>query len=230
LLGLEDYYNTDGEAYGPTGRADMMDYSIGDHTGYSKMLLNWTRPYVVSDSTEITIRPFYSSGDLILIKDNWNQTAMDEYLLLEFYSPNGLNAHDASPTNSEPRLMSKSGIKVYHVDSRLGFLSSDGFSRPLGYVEDGVYSQTTNRVGIVHTNSRTTTYNSNRLYHLLEASGQNTFLNGGIATSSTLWQKGDTFGIDTFTNFTFNGGDDLGYTFSISDLNNTAAKIVINKI
>lgn len=230
LLGLEDYYNTDGEAYGPTGRADMMDYSIGDHTGYSKMLLNWTRPYVVSDSTEITIRPFYSSGDLILIKDNWNQTAMDEYLLLEFYSPNGLNAHDASPTNSEPRLMSKSGIKVYHVDSRLGFLSSDGFSRPLGYVEDGVYSQTTNRVGIVHTNSRTTTYNSNRLYHLLEASGQNTFLNGGIATSSTLWQKGDTFGIDTFTNFTFNGGDDLGYTFSISALNNTAAKIVINKI
>src|SRR5690606_8294810 len=124
------------------------DYSIGDHTGYSKMLLDWTRPYVVTDTTEITLRPFYNSGDLILIKDNWNGTAMDEYLLLEFYSPNGLNAHDSRLTNSNPQLMQHAGIKVYHVDARLAYYSNDGFWRALGYVEDGVYSQETNRVGI----------------------------------------------------------------------------------
>lgn len=230
LLGLDDYYNTDGEDYGPTGQADMMDYSVGDHTGYSKMLLSWTRPLVVTGDAEITIKPFYNSGDLILLKDNWNQTAMDEYLLLEFYSPNGLNAHDANPNNTNARLMRQPGIKVYHVDARLGFLSNDGFSRPLGYVEDGQYSQTSNRVSIVHTNSRTTTYNNNRLYHLLEASGENSFIDGGTASDQTLFKKGDTFGIDTFTDFVFDSGVALGYTFTISQLTNTYATITINKI
>ena len=230
LLGLDDYYNTDGEAYGPTGRADMMDYSIGDHTGYSKMLLDWTRPYVVTATTEISIRPFYNSGDLILIKNNWNHTATDEYLLLEFYSPNGLNAHDASPTNSDPRLMTKAGLKVYHVDARLGYFSIDGLSRFSGYVEDGLYSSTTHRVSVVHTNSRTTTQNDNRLYQLLEARGENSFMSGSNATNATLFQKGDSFGIDTFSDFTFNGGGSLGYTFTITNLNNTLATIAINKI
>ena len=230
LLGLEDYYNTDSELYGPTGRADMMDYSVGDHTGYSKMLLDWTRPYVVTDTTEITLRPFYNSGDLILIKDNWNGTAMDEYLLLEFYSPNGLNAHDSRLTNSNPQLMQHAGIKVYHVDARLAYYSNDGFRRALGYVEDGVYSQETNRVGIAHSNTQSTTYNNYRLYHLLESGGENTFINGGTATNKTLFKKGDSFGVDTFADFTFNGGQELGYTFTISDLANTYAKISITKI
>ncbi|MFA5421437.1 MAG: hypothetical protein WC344_01405 [Bacilli bacterium] len=231
LLGLEDYYNRDeGALYGPTGRADMMDYSIGDHTGYSKMLLDWTRPYAVTDSAEITIRPFYNSGDLILLNDNWNGTAMDEYLLLEFYSPNGLNAHDSRMTSSNPRLMSQAGVKVYHVDARLGFLSNEGFSRPKGYVDDGIYSQATNRVAIVHTNTGSTTYNNFRLYHLLESSGANTFITGGVADDATLFQKGDTFGVDTFQNFTFNNGEELGYTFTISNLANTHAMVTIHKI
>ena len=230
LFGLDDYYNTEGGLYGPTGRADMMDYSIGDHTGYSKMLLNWTRPYVVTDSAEITIRPFYNSGDLILIKDGWNGTAMDEYLLLEFYSPNGLNAHDSRPTHSEPRLMQKIGIKVYHVDSRLAFWAAGNQTRPLGYVEDGGYSKDTSRVGIAHTNSLEKTYNDFLLYHLLESSGENTFLNGDSASNDTLFTKGDTFGITTFKNFAFNGGSALGYTFTISNLSNTYATININKI
>ncbi|MDY0345173.1 MAG: hypothetical protein RBR44_01240 [Bacilli bacterium] len=233
LFGLEDYYNTGGEIYGPTGRADMMDYSIGDHTGYSKMLLDWARPYVVTNTTEITIRPFYSSGDLILIKNDWNGTAMDEYLLLEYYSPNGLNAHDSRTNTSNPKLMQHAGIKVYHVDSRLAFLTDDPFSRVLGYVEDGVNSKDETRIGIVHTNTNigdNKTYNNNRLYHLLESSGENTFINGGVATNDTLFKAGDSFGINTFNDFVFNSGDELGYTFTISQITNTFAKISINKI
>jgi M6 family metalloprotease-like protein len=230
LLGLDDYYNTDGEIYGPTGRADMMDYSIGDHTGYSKMLLDWTRPYVVTGTTEITIRPFYNSGDLILIKDNWNGTAMDEYLMLEFYSPNGLNGHDSRMANYDPQLMQNAGLKVYHVDSRLAYFTNDGFSRTLGYVGDGAYSQTTHRVGIAHTNTQSTTYNGHRLYHLLESNGENSFISGGVATNKTLFSRGDSFGLDTFANFTFNGGEALGYTFTITALTNTYANLSIIKI
>lgn len=230
LLGLVDYYNTDGLPFGPTGRVDMMDYSIGDHTGYSKMLLNWTRPYHVLDNTTITMRPFYNSGDLILVKNNWNYTAMDEYLLLEFYSPNGLNAHDSRVYNNESYLMSKPGIKVYHVDARLAFLTNDNLARILGYVEDGLYSKEEVRLAIINSNTSSTTYKNNRLYHLLESSGENTFKDGAVATNEILFMKGDTFGRNTFQNFTFNDGTPLDFTFEIQELTNTYATISFQKL
>lgn len=230
LFGLVDYYNTDGLAYGPTGRADMMDYSVGDHSGYSKMLLNWTRPYYVTDSASITIRPFYNSGDLILIKNNWNYTAMDEYLLIELYSPSGLNAYDSRVFNTEPYLMSKTGIKVYHVDARLAFLANDNRVQTLGYVQDGQYSKEEVRLSIIHSNTSSTTYKNNRLYHLLEKSGENSFINGEFATNETLFYKDDSFGVNTFQNYTFHDSSSLGWTFNIDELTNTYATISLQKL
>ncbi|MDD3207599.1 MAG: hypothetical protein PHV19_03700, partial [Bacilli bacterium] len=64
----------------------------------------------------------------------------------------------------------------------------------------------------------------------LESSGKNTFINGASASNDTLFSKGDTFGVTTFNNFTFNGGSPLGYTFTVSSLSNTHATININKI
>ncbi|MDY0101003.1 MAG: immune inhibitor A domain-containing protein [Bacilli bacterium] len=230
LFGLVDYYNTDGLAYGPTGRVDMMDYSVGDHTGYSKMLLNWTRPYYVLGDATITIRPFYVSGDLILIKNEWNYTAMDEYLLIEFYSPNGLNAYDSRVFNNESYLMSKAGIKVYHVDARLAFLTNNNLAQTIGYVSDGLYNKEEVRLGIIHSNTSSTTYQNNRLYHLLEKSGENSFLNGHFATNETLFYKGDSFGLETFENYKLNDNTLLGYTFNIDELTNTYATISFKKL
>lgn len=231
LFGLADYYNIDGLDYGPTGRADMMDYSVGDHTGYSKMLLNWTRPYYVTDNATITIKPFYNNGDLIIIKNNWNYTAMDEYLLIEFYSPNGLNAYDSRVFNNQSYLMSKAGIKVYHVDARVAFLTINNPPKPtIGYVQDGLYNKEEVRLSIIHSNTSSTTYNNNRLYHLLEKSGENTFLNGNFATNETLFYKGDSFGLETFKNYTFNDRTPLGFTFKVDELTNTYATLSFEKL
>jgi M6 family metalloprotease-like protein len=129
LLGLEDYYDYDGKET-PLGSLDMMDTNIGDHNGYSKYSLGWTNPYVVTDECEVEIKPFQENGDIILVKNDWNKSSMDEYLLIEFYTPTGLNALDAQDLkeNKYKTLYQENGIKIYHVDARLGYYTNERFS------------------------------------------------------------------------------------------------------
>lgn len=230
LFGLTDYYpDSSITSYSPTGHIDMMDYSLGDHTGYSKMLLNWTRPYYIKGKTTINISPFAFKGDLILLNDLWNGSAMDEYLLLEFYTPNGLNYFDYKNGNQMAKLPSKPGIKIYHVDSRLGFFKNDIV--PVGYVEDGGFNKTDYRISMMHSNTvnNNSEYASFPLYHLLEKSGDNTFKDGNCASNNTLFYEGDTFGVDTFKDFTFNDGTKLNYSITIDSITNSSATISFSK-
>ncbi len=251
LFGLADYYNTSsailataenafdyGNTYGPTGRVDMMDYSVGDHTVYSKMALNWTRPKVVTDSGTLTLRPFAWEGESILIKNNWNGSAMDEYLALEFYTPTKLNYADSQSAYGSVRLMKGYGIKVYHVDARLGYYRTDNSGTFLGYVDTtpitslpaDVQLNETYYKKIAHTNTSFTSENGYPLYHLLESSGENTFLEGEAATNDTLFQAGDSFGVETFQDFMFHDGSALGYTFTIDSLTTYSAQITVTKL
>ena len=228
LFGLQDYYPEYGN-YSPTGKVDIMDYSLGDHTAYSKMLLNWTRPYHVTGSTTIEIKPFENSGDVILLNDNWNNTAMDEYLAIEFYTPKELNAFDVKYGNTDGinkyKLMSEQGIKIYHVDSRLGYYSiRTGVS---AYIDEAI-PQNAYKVGIA--NSNHTLFRNNPLYQLLQKGGVNTFKNGALASNDDLFFKGDTFGIDTFKDYTFHSGEKLGYTIKIKEITMNKATIEITKI
>lgn len=223
ILGLNDYYNTTSQSiYNPTGRLDMMDYTIGDHSGYSKMLLNWTRPYVINNETTLTISPFVSSGDLILLKNEWNKSPMDEYLLLEFYVPQGMNSHDDAYYANKP------GIKVYHVDSRIGFsLEAIGIQN-IGYINESKYSRNDYYMRIINDNSDNS-FKGNTLYHLLESSGNNSFLSGGYVSDETLFYEGSTFGENTFVNYTFHDGTMVPYKFAIEKITNTYATIKFYK-
>ncbi len=227
LLGLNDYYATNGN-YSPTGRIDMMDYSLGDETGLSKMLLNWTRPVHVYGSTTYTIRPFSKTGDLILLNNNWNKSQMDEYLLLEYYTPDELNEIDAKSNNSEAKLPSNRGLKVYHVDARAAFFQNK--TKAVGYVSDGKYNKNNYRVGIVHSNSISSgnEFTKYPLYQLLEKSGDSTFLNGGIATDETLFHEGDSFGINTFIDYKFHNGESLGISFKVDSMTKDSVTISFN--
>lgn len=92
LLGLKDYYSEDeDEQYFATAKFDMMDMNIGDHNAFSKMLLDWTTPYVIQKPTTFKLHSFIKTGECIILTSSWNQTPMDEYLLLEFYTPTGIN-------------------------------------------------------------------------------------------------------------------------------------------
>ena len=123
LLGLRDYYPSD-NTYLALGGHSMMDYNICDHDPYSKMLLGWIDPiyYDFQDYQEVTIDlPTFEDGNqAVLFKPNWNHSVMDEYLLFAYYTPTGLNKLDADTQYSNrPQGFTESGIKIYHVDSRI---------------------------------------------------------------------------------------------------------------
>ena len=122
LFGLDDYYDYDSTLGddGGIGGGDMMDYNVGDHNPYSKLILGWTTPTVIDASKlsrDITIdlSSFGSSGDCIIICNGWNNTYFDEYYIIDFYTPDGLNAIEAGYSG----LFSNSGIRIYHIDATL---------------------------------------------------------------------------------------------------------------
>ena len=122
MFGLEDYYDYT-KATSPTAGFAMQDNNVGGHDPYSTMAFGWSNPYIPSESGEITINDFQSSHDLILLTPNWNEydSPFDEYLLLELYSPTGLNQFDSDYQYNVhyPRGPHAVGIRVWHVDARL---------------------------------------------------------------------------------------------------------------
>ena len=131
-LGLADYYSYDDTMAMYAGAVDMMDLNIGDHTAYSKMM-GWIDPYVVDgtkENFEITIKPFEESGDCIVMgnpsKDPFNDTVFDEYIILSYYTPTGINGRDAGGYaewtghgfNKLGGTYQNSGLQAFHVDSR----------------------------------------------------------------------------------------------------------------
>ena len=138
MMGAPDYYSYD-RTEGPAGQVDMMDNNVGDHNAYTKMIYNWVAPRVVdgsSDNFTITLKSFTETGDFLLVKptaDPWNETPYDEYLMLQYYTPTGLNEKDSTgyPEWSNATSASGSaayghggtyeypGLQVFHVDTRV---------------------------------------------------------------------------------------------------------------
>ena len=249
LFGLVDYYPSDKTSPDPTGRIDMMDCSVGDHSALSKMWLNWARPYWVKDSCEISINALVDSGDLILINDNWNETVFDEYYLIEFYSPTGLNYYDVNAgvivnNNEVVKLPSLPGIKIYHVDARIcyfdkpnkGSESKTGrafkhYCDEVGKPVDPAIDLSKVNVDIAHDNSTypdakddsENQYLKNLLYELqLNHVGHSV---NGCATNMNLYRTGD-----TFDNLTFNKLNTTNYTITVSNVNFRGATLKIEKV
>ena len=121
-FGLSDYYDKTMTSE-PVGVLNMQSSDAGGHDAYSVMNIGWAKPYVFSrtdsslaNETTITIDDFQSSGDMILLTPNWSESlqGFDEYMLLELYTPTGLNAADSVKYATVP------GIRLWHVNAKLG--------------------------------------------------------------------------------------------------------------
>ena len=229
MFGLDDYYDTDSNYFGtvsPTGRMDMMDYSIGDETAFSKMLMNWTYPIVPKKSTTITLRPFSQSGDLILLSSNWNKSLFDEYILLEFYTPHYINKVDSSYRKEGYGLPSRPGLKIYHVSGELNattpeFMNNNNCPYILGdYVNDS---------------------KDHLLYHLLDGSSKsgklitnfvasdvNKKLKDGSNLRDALLHQGDSFTKNWDLSF-YDNSKNPGFEFKINEMTSTYCKIELIK-
>ena len=125
VLGLEDYYDYYNTNLVPAGGFNMQDWNMGGHDPYSVMGYGWADPYIPTTTTTLTINDFQSSHDLILLSNHTVDSPFDEYILLEFYTPTGLNKLDSDYDYSDyPHGPQTSGIRIWHVDSRLTPLTS----------------------------------------------------------------------------------------------------------
>lgn len=174
ILGLDDYYDYD-EDKGPNGGiggGDMMDYNVGDHNPFSKILMGWVTPYVVTDSTTINLSSFGQTGGCILLIDKFS-SIYDEYYLIDLYTPDGLNKLEAGNNG----LFSISGIRMYHIDARI---SSNSFESILEIYD--------------YDNS----YTDHRLISLVQASGSNSIDEGKFGSNSDLLSFNTNFTINSW--------------------------------
>jgi len=116
LLGLPDYYDYD-STNGPKGGVggwDMMDYNWGDHNAFSKYLLGWIDPMVISEGTrEIILPPSGTtpSGNAVLIMPGAVPDSFGEFFMVQYREPgNGNDPFKAGLNKS---------VWIWHVDSTL---------------------------------------------------------------------------------------------------------------
>lgn len=246
LFGLEDYYNYDSSKETCLSGVDMMDYNVIDHNVWSKMLLGWVKPYVVTGNVEITINPSTLTGECILIPSSkgWNGTSYDEFILLELYSPVGLNEKDATTSYNSADVFTEAGVRLYHVDSRLikyrysyqNGWGADSYVEPSSINIDTIDGYTYYSYGASNTPSRNEMNSNFRLITMVQAGGNNTYKNGGSATNGDLFQTNDVFTMDSYgANFfpnktTFNNGYSFDYKITFVNVSSTNATIRITKI
>lgn len=163
LMGLNDYYSYD-KTEGPAGCSDMMDMNVGDHNAYSKMCYAWTGPKVIDGSSKnftVTLDSFTDTGDFILLRntttDKWNGMPYDEYLVLQYYTPTGVNEVDSkgypewsgqtsssgSSAMGHGGTYEHAGLQVYHVDARIAATVTDGKTSKPQYTDKLLDSEET---------------------------------------------------------------------------------------
>ena len=222
-LGLSDYYDKS-MTREPVGVLNMQSSDSGGHDAFSVMTMGWTEPYVFSaedaatstqPTIEITVKDFQSSGDLIILTPKWDgypydylydpsnpnppdcKEILDEYLVLELYTPTGLNAKEAARTDADNAKVP--GIRLWHVNAKLG---SNGRH--------------------LYTNSATDT--NYDLLHLIRNDVNKDYNSLARLSDADLFKQGDSFTMDKFKSQFYNhdgkldDGRSLGLSFGVTKI------------
>lgn len=148
----------------------MMDANVGDHNPFSKLLLGWIEPLVVTQAMSLNLNPYISSGQAYIITDDWNGTLFDEYIIAMYYTPTGFyQGFDDFFFDG------RSGLVLYHVDARYG----------PNYNSEYLTFYLNNNTDSTH-----------KLIKFFEADGKNSLYNGnpvGWMWASDVYRPGDVF-------------------------------------
>lgn len=239
VLGLDDYYNYDDTSkYGAAGGFNMQDYNVGEHDPYSRVALGWIDPIVPTGNTTLTINP----GQAIILSPNdlSASSPFDEYLILDVYSPTGLNLFDSTykyggSNSMYPKGPNVTGIRVWHVDARLmknytgstptltsTITSGSTYTHAMSNSTDSTYG------------SMYASYRNYKLLHLLQRGGTNTYVNGGQFSATDVWTAGTSFSMSSYAFFFVNSGilnsnTTLPYSFTVTAVNGTSVTLSISK-
>ena len=204
MLGLDDYYDYyPDDSYNSGGLGTfMMDYTIGDHEPFSKILLGWITPKVVDSSMIVDILPHLENGDVLLIIDEWKNSIFDEYLLLMYYTPEGLNYLDQYYLFTEP------GIIIFHVSAGI----------------DAGYNPESSYFSIFNNNNSDSQH---KLIKIIEADMGGDIDKYSFVEDSDLFYAGDDFGYSTYPNYQWYSGNPMNFIININSLTPTHAEILI---
>ena len=221
VLGLEDYYDY-AQTTSPAAGFSMQDYNVGGHDAFSVMAFGWADPYIPTTTCDITINDFQSSRDMILLTPSWNgyNSPFDEYLLLELFTPTGLNANDCNYSYSGSRGPTTAGIRLWHVNAYLisvygsSFINNANTNSILG-----AFNNTSDAsVRECYAGEEYQAYNLLQL--IRRGGGSNSFL-----TQSDLFLQGNSFSMSQYSsqfvdgpNLDLNGT--LGWSFSVTTITN----------
>lgn len=96
LLGLPDLYDYDGNyssRQGPDGGVggfDMMDANRGDHNAFSKYLLGWVEPTIISSGYQtVDLKPYATNPHAILVMPNATSNALSEFYIAQYVTFTG---------------------------------------------------------------------------------------------------------------------------------------------
>ena len=115
-LGLPDLYDYD-DAIGPKGGVgglDQMDANWGDHNSFSKYVLDWLTPTLLtSGATNVTLDASSSTKNCVIAMPGIVKYPFQEYFVIQNRDRSGNDTY-----------YPKSGLLIWHVDARL---DSDGW-------------------------------------------------------------------------------------------------------
>ena len=221
LLGLEDYYDYDYDQsvgyshtmYGIT----MMDQNYGDLDAASKILLGWLDPVIISNDDVITIgSTALDSNNAIIISKSIESkgTIFSEYIVLEFWTPEGLNAYDAANTFGTNAY----GVRVLHLDASINYVNGKATltngKRPSYFKYNNTDDDSKNFL-------ETLAKNKDAIY--------NRYTSEYDVTNNVLFEStSTTFGVDIYSDFTYNTGDKLDFIFNISSISSTSVTITVD--
>lgn len=243
MFGLADYYDYS-RKYSPAGGFSMQDCNIGSHDPYSCMALGWASPYIPSESCSITLNTFQSSRDCIILSNKWNSidSPFDEYLVVEFYSPDGLNKydHDHSYEGIRPTGPDECGIRLWHVDARLlyGTMNdANKFTCDPTIKSNDVAHMMSNTYGGGETKAYTSplgsAYTKYNLLQLIRNEETETYQPVNDFDKFSLFKNGSKFSMSTFSRqFPITGklnqNTVLGWTFTV-EISGDQAKINLTR-
>ena len=259
IFGLDDYYD-----YGQTdvdyiGCADMQSSNIFDWNSFSKFSVGWISPYVITGPTEITIQAASINGDCLVIPANpetFNNSAFDEYFLIELFAPYGNNAVNYPSKGvykgsiwdyySSVYDLGDYGVRMYHVNDQMYRWTGSGFIEFNGNAKNYyIYRPTDN--DILDYTGRSSFFDDWANYKelaIIQRGGVDTFgsLEEGARhylTSEDLFHEGDVFTFDNYKHFltkdntiptTMNNGETFPYKITFTHMSSTQVTVKVEYV
>ena len=250
VLGLEDYYDYGDTELWPAGGFSMQDWNRGGHDPYSVMAYGWADPYIPTKTTTITINDFQSSHDVILLANHTGvNSPFDEYLLVELYTPTGLNQLDSDyPYDGDESAQgpTDTGIRIWHVDGRLAYatgVSMIGYTwckesqlqtNPYYSSEYGIYHAFANSYDGDAISVLGSSYKNYNVLQFIRNDTSVTYRPTDVMTNNDLFKTGDSFTMTTFSSQfvkgeKMNDGQALGWTITVNAIGANQASITVTK-